>query len=618
MQITKLTPATKDYIWGGTRLITHYGKTAPTPILAETWELSYHSDGLTLLEDGSPLCDSKINLGKNTDAFADFPQLIKFIDAKSNLSVQVHPSDDYAIAHENSFGKTEMWYIVDADDGAGIYLGFKRDVTTDEYKSAIENNTLTELLNFYPVKKGECYFIPSGTIHAIGAGCLICEVQQNSNLTYRVYDYGRTDANGNPRELHIDKALKVTSLDKFNKTELDIQTCSGNIIALSKYFTVKELKVKGQTNLACDSASFKFITCTCGAGEINGRKISQGDSFLIEADDDSAVLSGDMTCITSEVRKLYIGIDLGGTFIKGGIVDDLGNILLTKKVPTGADGGASNVVSNIAKLCKSLVDALGLGFCDIVGIGMGVPGTVDSINGEVLYSNNLGWQNLEISKDLTALTGLSVKIANDANVAALGEAVFGCGRDYKNMVMLTLGTGVGGGIVIDGKLYEGNRSAGAELGHSVVVADGEPCTCGRRGCLEAYASATALIRDTKRAMQKDKNSKMWQIGSPHNVDGATAFKYKDTDSAAKAVVDNYIQMLACGITNYANVFRPEAVILGGGVCNEGEALTAPLQQILDNDIFGKDKGPSVKILTATLGNSAGLLGAVALYLQKLS
>jgi len=612
MQIKKLIPATKDYIWGGTRLLTDYGKTAPTPICAETWELSYHNDGLTLLDDGTPLRDSKISLGKNIEDFEFFPQLIKFIDAKSNLSVQVHPSDDYALKNENSFGKTEMWYIVDADDGAGIYLGFKRDVTAEEYKSAIESNTLTDLLNFYPVTKGECYFIPSGTIHAIGAGCLICEVQQNSNLTYRVYDYGRTDANGNPRELHVEKALKVTSLDKFNKTEIN----SGDIIALSKYFTVREIKVDGKKEIVCDSNSFKFITCTAGKGEINGQEISQGDSFLIESCDDTVVLSGKITCITSEVRKLYVGIDLGGTFIKGGIVDDLGNILLTKKVATEAEGGQDKVVSNIASLCKSLADEMGLDFSDFVGIGMGVPGTVNSVNGEVLYSNNLGWHNLKISDKLTKLTGLPVKIANDANVAALGEAVFGCGKEYKDMVMLTLGTGVGGGLVLGGRLYEGNFGAGAELGHSVVIADGEPCTCGRRGCLEAYASATALIRDTKRAMQNDKNSKMWQIGSLDNVDGATAFKYKDVDKTAKAVVDNYIKMLACGITNYANVFRPEAVILGGGICNEGERLTKPLQQILDNDIFGKDKGPSVKILTATLGNTAGLLGAVALYLSK--
>ena len=181
-------------------------------------------------------------------------------------------------------------------------------------------------------------------------------------------------------------------------------------------------------------------------------------------------------------------------------------------------------------------------------------------------------------------------------------------------MLLTLGTGVGGGIVIDGKLFEGNRSAGAELGHSVIVAGGEQCTCGRKGCLEAYASATALIRDTKRAMQADKSSKMWEIGDIEKVTGKTAFDYKDCDAPAKAVVDNYIEKLGVGITNVANVFRPQAIMLGGGVCAQGDNLIKPLQAYLDKEIFAGTQGPAVKILVATLGNSAGLLGAAALLL----
>jgi glucokinase len=178
--------------------------------------------------------------------------------------------------------------------------------------------------------------------------------------------------------------------------------------------------------------------------------------------------------------------------------------------------------------------------------------------------------------------------------------------------MFTLGTGVGGGIIIDGKLFEGNRSAGAEIGHSVIVAGGEACTCGRKGCLEAYASATALIRDTKRAMEAHKDSKMWEIGSLDKVTGKVAFDYKDTDPYAKAVVDNYIEKLACGITNMANIFRPQTVLLGGGVCAQGEVFTKPLQAILDKDIFAVELGPKVTIGIAELGNSAGLLGAAAL------
>lgn len=245
---------------------------------------------------------------------------------------------------------------------------------------------------------------------------------------------------------------------------------------------------------------------------------------------------------------------------------------------------------------------------------MGVPGMIDSVNGEVVYSNNLGWEHFFIAGAVETLMGLSVRIANDANVAALGETKFGCGRDYNNTVLLTLGTGVGGGIIINGKLFEGNRSAGAELGHSVIVAGGEQCTCGRKGCLEAYASATALIRDTKHAMQADRNSKMWKIGSINNVTGKTAFDYKDIDESARKVVEGYIEKLGVGITNIANEFRPEAVMLGGGVCAQGDNLIKPLQQFINREIFAGAKGPQVKILTAMLGNSAGILGAAALWM----
>ena len=268
---------------------------------------------------------------------------------------------------------------------------------------------------------------------------------------------------------------------------------------------------------------------------------------------------------------------------------------------------------NIASLCEKLLESVNMTKNDIVGIGMGVPGMIDSEKGEVVYSNNLNWEHFLIGEETEKLTGLPVKIANDANVAALGETKFGVGKAYQNTVMLTLGTGVGGGIVIDGKLFEGNRSAGAELGHAVIVAGGEQCTCGRKGCLEAYASATALIRDTKRAMQSDKNSKMWEIGSLDNVTGKTAFDYKDSDNSAKAVVENYIEKLGVGITNLVNEFRPEAVILGGGVCAQGDNLIKPLEEYVKKEIFAGDKGPKVQILVATLGNDAGLLGAAALW-----
>lgn len=607
MQISKLCPVCKDYVWGGENLIKNYGKITDKLPCAESWELSFHNDGLTKLESGQFLKDAvtQNELGENVKGFPFFPVLIKFIDAKQNLSIQVHPSDDYALKHENSFGKTEMWYIVEAEDGAGIYLGFKNDVTKQEYELAIRENRLTDLLNFYPVKVGECYFIPSGTVHAIGKGCLICEIQQNSNLTYRVYDYGRLDKNGNPRELHVEKALKVSNLQKHVNNVL-----SGQTIAASKYFTVK--KLCGTNLVLAPKNSFQCVTCTCGSGTIDGQAINKGDSYFVPANHKEYIIKGNVEILLTEVRKYYVGIDLGGTFIKGGIVDDLGNILVSNKVPTESQKGDKAVALNISNLVKSLLKSANLTESDVVGVGIGVPGMIDSQNGLVIYSNNLDWYDFKIASEVERLTNLPVKIANDANVAALGETKFGCGKEYNNTVLVTLGTGVGGGIIIDGKLFEGNHGAGAELGHSVIMAGGEECTCGRKGCLEAYASATALIRDTKRAMLNNEDSKMWQIGTIENVDGKTAFDYMGIDETAKQVVDNYINALAVGLTNIANVFRPQVIMLGGGVSAQGEELTKPLQEILNKYIFAGSKGPQVKILTATLGNTAGLLGAAAL------
>ena len=413
----------------------------------------------------------------------------------------------------------------------------------------------------------------------------------------------------------MEKALKVTSLEKYEYEPLAITTSQGELLGLSRYFTTTAVCVSGETKIFADKNTFKCVMCVGGSGKIAGKAVALGDSWFVPAGYGEVLLTGNMQLIVAEVRKYYVGIDLGGTFIKGGIVDDLGNIVYEDKAPTESDKGAEKVAENIAALVKKLLERVGLGADDVEGIGMGVPGMIDSKNGNVIYSNNLAWKDFAIGPRVSELTGLRVKIANDANVAALGEVKFGVAKGYENAILLTLGTGVGGGIVVDGVLIEGNKSAGAELGHSVIVAGGEQCTCGRKGCLEAYASATAIIRETKRAMQADKNSKMWEIGSLDQVTGKTAFDYKDVDGAAKAVVDAYIEKLACGITNFANIFRPEVVILGGGVCAQGDGLVKPLQALLNKELFAGDLGPQVPIVIAQLGNLAGLLGGAALLMD---
>jgi len=388
MDIQKLIPVCKDYLWGGDKLKEKYGKITSCEPCAESWELSFHPDGKTRLVDEKTLEESVTakELGENVSGFPFFPVLIKFIDAQNNLSVQVHPDDEYALANEDSFGKTEMWYIVEAAEGAGIYLGFSRDVTLEEYERAIKGNTLTDLLNFYPVKAGDCYFIPSGTIHAIGAGCLICEIQQNSNLTYRVYDYGRLDKNGRVRELHVDKAMRVTDLKKYEPRRL-----SGNTLGVSKYFNVQKLKVDGITHLSATEKSFQCLTCTQGEGIVNGQKIECGDSFFVPAGFGEYTLDGKMTLILTDVRKYYLEINSSDAFIEGKIVDD-------EETAVGIAKITANVNSeNIVSLCKDLMARANLSPSDITGVNIlasnttepSLADTVSSALGIAVSGNNI-------------------------------------------------------------------------------------------------------------------------------------------------------------------------------------------------------------------------------------
>lgn len=372
MNIEKLYPACKSIIWGGDKLKQYYGKKTDANPLAETWELSFHKDGLTCLADGTPLSSvaTEADLGENCKGFSFFPVLVKLIDANAKLSVQVHPADEYALKHENSLGKTEMWYIVDADEGAGIYLGFKENLTREEFENAIANKTLTDYLQFIPVKAGECYFIPAGTIHAICEGCLICEIQQNSNITYRVYDYGRKGADGKERELHVAKALDVTNTNKFVPKSLDVPTKEGILKGISKFFTATLVKVNGEKMLTKDEKSFRCFTCLGGEGSIGEVDITKGDSVFVPAGYENAILKGDFFGIMTTIRKYYIAINLDSSSIKGEIVDDNGEVIVSDKITTEYEGADDELVSNIAILSKRLLDRCNLSASDVEGVNI--------------------------------------------------------------------------------------------------------------------------------------------------------------------------------------------------------------------------------------------------------
>ena len=309
------------------------------------------------------------------------------------------------------------------------------------------------------------------------------------------------------------------------------------------------------------------------------------------------------------MKKYYLGLDIGGTFVKAACVTQLGEILAESKCPTGCEDGGAAMCDNIVALCKELQSKVK---GELAGVGAGCPGMIDSSKGVVRFAGNLNLKNFPLGEELQKRLGVPVKITNDANAAALGEARFGAGKNYKNSILVTLGTGVGGGIIIDGKLFEGGCSAGTEIGHMVIERHGDICTCGRRGCFERYASASALTRRTKYAMEEDAGSSMWTKYTSKNCTGKTAFEFMDSDRTAKEVVDWYIKYLACGLINLANIFRPEVIMLGGGVAAQGERLTKPVQDILDREIFGGNEYAQVTVVTASLGNTAGSVGAAAL------
>ncbi len=310
-----------------------------------------------------------------------------------------------------------------------------------------------------------------------------------------------------------------------------------------------------------------------------------------------------------------LGIDLGGTNIATGVVDENFKIIGSGKVKTNAPRPAEEIVDDMVKSALMAVKDANLTINDIDSIGVGTPGSVVQTTGVVTYSNNLGFYNLPLAEMLEKKLGKKVYIENDANAATYGEYIAGAGKGAENFVAITLGTGVGGGIIIGGKIYSGSNFAGGELGHTVIQMNGEACTCGRNGCFEAYASATALIRQTKQAMIKFPESKMWEICNKdiNSVSGRTAFDgARSGDEAAIGVVNDYINYLSVGIANIINTFQPDVLCVGGGISNEGEYLMAPIRKLVKGENYARNMEKNTEIKAATLGNDAGIIGAAYL------
>lgn len=311
--------------------------------------------------------------------------------------------------------------------------------------------------------------------------------------------------------------------------------------------------------------------------------------------------------------KYRIGIDLGGTNTVVGVVDENHAIIARAATKTEPDRMLDDIMYDIACCIREAVKEAGVSFADCVNAGIGSPGYCISAEGLVAYANNLHWKNIPLCEELLQnLPELKIPIhlSNDANCAALGEVVAGAARGARNAVMITLGTGVGGGVIIDGKIYEGSTGPGTELGHTTLIYDGEPCTCGRRGCLEAYASATGLLRMRHQAQKEHPETTMTRYAP---ADGSAPFLCAaEGDATAQEVVDRYIAYVGAGITNFVNIFAPEVVLIGGGVSNAGDALIEPVAAYVRSHRYGGERIPTCPIRRATLGGDAGIIGAAYL------
>ena len=324
------------------------------------------------------------------------------------------------------------------------------------------------------------------------------------------------------------------------------------------------------------------------------------------------------TCENEHSKKaeLRIGVDIGGTAIKLGVVNAQNEIICKESTPTEAALGVEHVIDNLLAATQRMLEKCHITYEDCIGMGIGCPGTIDSEKGIVEYSNNIDWENVELAKEIQQRISIPVRVENDANCAVLGEMAAGRAKGHKNVVLITIGTGIGSGIICDGKIFYGGANGGGEAGHTVIRVDGEQCTCGRKGCLEAYVSATALIRDAVRAAQKHPES-LLNVLCDNNIDKMNAeipfTACKKGDVVAQELIGNYFTYFGEFLTNIVNIFRPDVILIGGGVSEQGDYLISPLQEYVQKYAFGGKHIFIPEIKKAALANQAGLIGAANLF-----
>jgi len=463
------------------------------------------------------------------------------------------------------------------------------------------------VLNPVPVHKGDVLFIESGTIHAIGGNILIAEIQQNSNVTYRVYDYGRVGKDGKKRDLHIEQALAVT-----NRVPIVNSGKSYPHVADCDYFTVDKLnldgkKMKGMEGVVEEDSFLSILVLdgegriTCGEDCVSYRK---GDSLFLPAGSGKYSIEGScdalLTTIRDKAAPVRVGIDIGGRHTKIGLVDVNQELLDYRGLPLEAKKQPEETLREIAENVLAMLENKKIGMDQCSSVGVGVAGTVNRDKGVVVYSNNIGWEQVTAAEILSWYLPVPIQVANNGDCAALGEAAAGAAKNYQDVLMLTIGRGVGSGVIQGGKICGRERAGSSELGHMVIAEYGRACSCGRRGCLEAYVSEAAVCRETKEKLGREMELKeLFTLAGAGN-------------EQAKCIVREYIRRLGIGLTNMTNIFWPQAIILGGNLAEAGTGWLKPLREIVENNCFGGERAKLPEIEAARLGRRAGVIGAANL------
>lgn len=587
-------PLTKERIWGGQQLKQHGFAISDDQKIGEVWTLSSHEHGVTLVQSGQFSGFSLKELWSNhpeifgMDTSSEFPLLMKWIDASSHLSVQVHPNDtDAQRLEQQPFGKNECWYIVDCPEDASIIYGHTFQ-SQAEFDQALEEGVLQQHLQYVPVSKGDFLYVPAGTVHALTKGCVVLEIQQNSDTTYRLYDYDRLDPAGVPRPLHLEQARQVIQFPHFHYHEPLVQLSPfQKSLTHTPYFFVEEWTVRDSHVIPARSF-FQVITVIEGTIRLNHDQFTAGATILLPAQTEQKISGNGLVLLTGPSsrtkRPLQIGVDLGGTQTRVAAIDQE-TVVKQLSFPTHPSAGPANAINQL----KCAIQLFKQEF-DITRIGIAAPGPLDAKTGCLLSPPNLpGWTRVNLTAPLHSAFDVPVSLENDANAAAFGEALFGAGKNFSSVYYVTVSTGIGGGYVYEKQLIRGANGCAGEIGNTIIEFSGSPHPVLNTGSLEGLASGTAL---QLRAREKQTSSIVTLLEDPEER-------------------TRFIAYLATGLANIIHTVDPDVIVIGGGVTGSADLYWEQLLAAIKERVYPSLR-PNINIRLATLQGHAGVIGAAHL------